>query len=138
MEISKQELSVNELMVLNSSMREAEKSLALGYLMLIGGHLGVHRFYLKRYKSAITQLLFFVISTASYFMATIFSDLEYRTPMTISLICLGVIGGSLLVWLVVDLFLVPRMIREWNEQVERDMIRKIYEYRQTKISSDPM
>lgn len=48
MALTKNDLSTNELLVLNLEMNKREKSLVLAYLMLLVGHLGVHRFYLKK------------------------------------------------------------------------------------------
>lgn len=132
MSLTKHELTTNELMVLNSEMRSAEKSLALGYLMLIGGHLGVHRFYLKRMGSAVAQLVLFLLCVASYigmYIVAMVRGEELFVPLLIVMIATAVI---LFVWVVVDLFLLPRMIREWNEKAERDILEQIEALRRSK------
>ena len=65
--LTKQELSLNELMVFSSELRRAEKSAAIAYLMLLGGHLGLHRFYLK--KKGTLSFSFFCSSVHSSFIS---------------------------------------------------------------------
>lgn len=130
MRLTKYDLSVNELMLLNSELRSAEKSLALAYLMLIGGHLGVHRFYLKRFGTAIAQLVLFLLALALYVILVVmvemasydFYDYEWSGGPIAMLVLLILAGGTLFVWVIVDLFLIPRMVREWNERVERELL----------------
>lgn len=129
MPITKNDLTVNELMVLNSSLRSAEKSLALGYLMLIGGHLGIHRFYLKRPGTATVQLVLFLIAVVSYFMTYLMLGVALNTPFIISLVFLCLSAAALFIWILVDLFLLPRMIREWNTRVEQEILEEIIRYR---------
>lgn len=79
MQLNKRDLSVNELMVLNSELRDSEKSLGIAYLMLIGGHLGIHRFYLKQKKTALGQLSLFVSAVLFYILAGVFTAVENQT-----------------------------------------------------------
>jgi TM2 domain-containing membrane protein YozV len=120
--LTKHELSLNELMVFSSELRRAEKSAAIAYLMLLGGHLGLHRFYLKRKGTAFVQLFLFISALFFYFML-IFSE----TFMTLILFALPAI--ALFIWIVVDLFLLPGMIKEFNGIVERDILNHMEHYR---------
>lgn len=126
--LTRYDLTTGELMVLNSELQHAEKSMALAYLMLLGGHLGVHRFYLKRIGTAVLQLILFIIATISYFVFAV--TIEFSEAVGIlSFIAMLLTGLPLFIWIIVDLFRMPRMVREWNEQVERQIIEEIVRYR---------
>lgn len=134
MKLSRSDLTVNELLILNGALRDHEKSLALGYLMLIGGHLGVHRFYVKKITTGIIQLILFILALISYVVLLISLELVETTEsgfawMLGSLVPLLLFGGALTVWVIVDLFLLPGMIRNWNARVEEDILREIYQHR---------
>ncbi|MFM9278088.1 TM2 domain-containing protein [Paenibacillus jiagnxiensis] len=131
MKLTKDQLTVNEMLILNSAMRDTEKSLALAYLMLIGGHLGVHRFYLKRVATAVVQLVLFILAFIFYIAFSITLEVEGGAFMMLSGILLVLFGGTLTVWVIVDLFLMPRMVREWNQRAEEDIMAQLYQLRLT-------
>ncbi|ACS99793.1 NINE protein [Paenibacillus sp. JDR-2] len=128
--MNRQDLTLNELMVFNSEMRSSEKSAAIAYLMLLGGHLGVHRFYLKRKKTAIIQLILFLIATPAYILLSIASAAEQKALQIIGIILFALPAAALFIWVIVDLFLISRMVKEYNKEVERDLIEQIIRYRQ--------
>ena len=71
------------------------KSILVAYLLwFFLGSLGIHRFYLGRTGTAITQLIMAVLGVATLFI--ILGD-----------ILLPILG----IWLVIDLFLIPGMVR---------------------------
>ncbi|WP_094096349.1 NINE protein [Paenibacillus physcomitrellae] len=127
----KRELTAQELLVLNSEMERQEKSLALAYLMLLGGHLGVHRFYLKKTGTAVVQLILFLAALLLYFLFAVLQGIypedEFSglLPLLLSVLC----GIILTVWIIIDLFLIPRMIREWNDRTEQELIRQLMTFR---------
>ncbi|WP_138495597.1 NINE protein [Paenibacillus pinistramenti] len=126
MYVSKQELTTNELLVLSSELRRHEKSLAIAYLMLLGGHLGVHRFYLKRTGTAITQLVLFLGAILLYFGFAVLEVLFPESLIPLIPLCLVFLcGGTLAVWMLVDLFLIPHMVREWNERTEHQLMHQL-------------
>ncbi|MFB5677973.1 TM2 domain-containing protein [Paenibacillus terreus] len=129
MKLTKHQLTVNEMLILNSAMRDTEKSLALAYLMLIGGHLGVHRFYLKRVATAVVQLVLFILAFIFYVVFAVAAEVEGGAFMMLSGILLVLFGGTLTVWVIVDLFLMPRMVREWNQRAEEEIMAQIYQLR---------
>lgn len=129
MQMNKQDLSINELMVLNSELRDSEKSLGIAYLMLIGGHLGIHRFYLKRKKTALGQLALFVAAFLLYMTATVVTALEHGTPGVLLFLFTALAAAALTIWIIVDLFLLPGMVKEWNNRVEQELITRIVQYR---------
>ena len=66
-------------------------------LLIFLGQLGLHRFYLERVGTGITQLLLGLVgwATAAFVVGFLFL-------------------GVLWIWLFVDLFLIPGMVREAN------------------------
>ena len=131
MMISKYDLTTNELLVLHSEMKLQGKSLGIAYLMLLGGHLGLHRFYLKRYATGITQLAMFIGFIIWYIVLAVFSAVQEQSVMSIIILTtlMIIFMGSLTIWLFVDLFLLPGYIREWNEKVEQEIMQQIVQYR---------
>jgi TM2 domain. len=127
--MNRQDLTLNELMVFNSEMRSAEKSAAIAYLMLLGGHLGVHRFYLKRKKTAIIQLILFLIATLAYIFFAITSVSEQTVLQVLGMILFAVPAVALFIWIIADLFLIGRMVREYNKEVERELLEQILLHR---------
>jgi TM2 domain-containing membrane protein YozV len=126
--LTRYELSPQELMLLNSEMRPREKSLGLAYLMLIGGHLGVHRFYLKRTATAIVQLVLFLIAALGYIVMVTtsgFGEDEFNAGTIVGLILFFVAGAPLFVWVIVDLFLIPGMVRGLNAELEHEIIQQL-------------
>ncbi|MFD1954338.1 TM2 domain-containing protein [Paenibacillus thailandensis] len=127
--MNKSDLTLNELMVFNSELRNNEKSAAVAYLLLIGGHLGAHRFYLKRTGTAIVQLILFVVATLGYFCMAIASEFDNIAAIAASVILFAVPALILFVWVIVDLFLMSRMVREYNQKIEDDLLKQIIAYR---------
>lgn len=81
---------------------KTEKSAGIAYILLIFlGQLGIHRFYLGKTGSAIAQLLLGIIGWATVWIVIGFVPL-----------------GILWIWMAVDLFLVPGMVREANSQIQ--------------------
>ncbi len=127
--LTRYELSPQELMLLNSEMRPREKSLGLAYLMLIGGHLGVHRFYLKRTATAIVQLVLFLIAALGYMVMLVstagFEEAHATPGVIVGLILFFGAAAPLFIWVVVDLFLIPGMVRGMNAQLEHEIIQQL-------------
>lgn len=129
MTYNKQDLSLDELMLLSSELRGAEKSSGVAYLMLLGGHFGLHRFYLKRKGTGAAQLALFISAFFFYFMILIATGLE-SSPLTIVSVVLCILPAvALLVWILVDLFLLPGMIRAYNQGVQQAIIAEIVHHR---------
>ncbi|CAH0130370.1 hypothetical protein SRABI130_00283 [Pseudomonas sp. Bi130] len=85
-------------MLIEQKVANAQKSTGVAYLLwfLLGGF-GGHRFYLGKTGTAVAQL---IITIVGFF----------------TLIPLIVTG----IWLLVDLFLIPGIIREHSEKVRHD------------------
>jgi hypothetical protein len=129
MHLTKHDLSVNELMVLNSELRDLEKSLGIAYLMLIGGHWGIHRFYLKRKKTAFGQLALFLAAGLFYILSAVASVLQNDSFVLLCFLLTALAAIALAIWIIVDLFLLPGMVKAWNSQVEQQLISRIAQYR---------
>ncbi|GGE51488.1 hypothetical protein GCM10011391_32850 [Pullulanibacillus camelliae] len=85
-------LTNEEQLLVNSEVQKSGKNMAIAYVFWIFlGGFGAHRFYLRKKGSAIAQL----ILTLTLFGA--------------------IISG---VWLIVDLFLIPGITREINNNIE--------------------
>ncbi|AWB47079.1 TM2 domain-containing protein [Paenibacillus sp. CAA11] len=125
----KRDLSTNELLILNSELRHAEKSQALAYLMLVGGHLGVHRFYLRRIGTAIAQLVLFFTVIFSYIFMLISIGLGAEALFFIFIVLLIGSAATLTIWVIVDLFLIPGMVKDWNTRVEQQIMEQIIRQR---------
>jgi TM2 domain-containing membrane protein YozV len=134
--MNKSELSTNELIMLQSEMTRNEKSAGLAYMMLLGGHLGVHRFYLKRFVTGSIQLGLFICFFISYIFlgvtnSTDNGSISYNDFSWLPLIFMAIFGLSLLIWIIVDACLIGRYIKEWNKEIETKTIAEIISYRQT-------
>lgn len=130
----KYDLTANELLLLQSEMRREEKSLGVAYLMLLGGHLGLHRFYIGQKQSAIAQLVLFVFCIVCYIglivAGVIAGSKEEASWLPFPTIMLIAGAIALSVWVIVDLFLLPRLVREYNEAREQEAIAAIMAMRQ--------
>ncbi|WP_239984917.1 TM2 domain-containing protein [Sporolactobacillus pectinivorans] len=92
-------LSNEEQLLVNSESEKRGKNIVVAYLLCIFlGDLGIHRFYLGRKGSAIAQLI-----------------------LTITV--MGLIVS--VVWKIVDLFLIPEIIHENNDQLEEQIVQEV-------------
>ncbi|AZS17667.1 NINE protein [Paenibacillus lutimineralis] len=142
MQFGKQNLTTNELIVLSSEMRKREKSLVFAYLMLLMGHLGIHRLYLKRTVSGIIQLALFLVMFISYILFIVLVGID-DTLADSSLYIPGFIAAgialvgfiALTIWVIVDACLLPGIVRSWNSNLEQTLIAQIVALRPV---GDPM
>ncbi|MEF2554364.1 TM2 domain-containing protein [Aurantimonas sp. A2-1-M11] len=100
-------LSYQERMLIEQRVMREAKSLVTAYLLwLFVGSLGAHRFYIGRTGSAVTLMALFVLGW-----------------LTLALgvgVILLIVAGS---WLLLDAFLIPRMISEQKDALREDLIR---------------
>jgi hypothetical protein len=126
--MNKADLSLEQLILLQSEMRNAEKSLALAYFMLIGGHLGLHRFYLRRFASGAIQLVLFLLAVVAYYGSAVlygFRDDVWTIEATAALIVSVASGAALFVWVIVDMCLLPGMVKAWNADKEKEIMQAL-------------
>ncbi|WP_066195242.1 MULTISPECIES: TM2 domain-containing protein [Gracilibacillus] len=98
-------LSTQDKLYVNSEVQKRGKNIAVAYLLLIFlGTLGIHRFYLGKTGSGITQLVLTVLGWITAFIL-------------IGFLLIGVVG----LWVIIDLFLVPGIIREDHERIEQEV-----------------
>lgn len=79
----------------------AKRSTLIAYLLwFFLGPFGVHRFYLKRFGTGIALLLLTAVGGALTFILVGYAFLAFAT-----------------VWWVIDLFLIPGLVRDYNTEV---------------------
>jgi TM2 domain-containing membrane protein YozV len=105
----KQQLSHQQLAMVQSELEHKKKSMAVAYVLAIFlGTFGAHRFYVGKTGTAITQLVLTVLG--------------YLTLIIL-------IGSFLLIavgiWVLVDLFLLHNYVRRLNEDIEREIIQQV-------------
>jgi len=102
-------LTTEERLLVNSEVQKRGKNILLAYILLIFlGTLGIHRFYLGKTGSAVAQLVLTIVGWMT-------------VVLIIGFIPLVVVG----IWAIVDLFLVPGIIRQQNEEVEREITQEL-------------
>lgn len=105
-----QRLTHDERMLVNMELQRKGKNIVLAYFLLaLFGTLGVHRFYLGRSGTAIFQLVLTIFGWMTVWFIVGF----------VPLITVGI-------WLIVDLFLIPKIIERDNKQLEREIVRDLY------------
>jgi hypothetical protein len=127
--MNKNDLTANELLLLQSETNQNEKSSALAYLMLLGGHLGVHRFYLKRFVSGSIQLGLFLGTLISYFGLVFINSNSKEIKIWFPLVFMLIFGLTLFIWIVIDACKLGRYVKEWNQIIEQKTIEEIISFR---------
>ncbi|MEG6569727.1 TM2 domain-containing protein [Thermoanaerobacterium thermosaccharolyticum] len=98
----KNQLSEKQLAIFNQEYDKKKRSVALTWILwLFFGGLGIHRFYLGKTASAVI-LLILTLATAWF---------TFGIPTAI--------------WLIVDAFLLPKMIGDKNREVEKEILNQI-------------
>lgn len=96
----KSELDTKELMLLESEVRNKSKNMVVAYLLWwFLGIFGAHRFYMGKTGSAVAMLI-------------------------LSITIIGMLVTW--VWWIVDAFLTHSMVKEHNDEVERNILRTIH------------
>jgi TM2 domain-containing membrane protein YozV len=76
-----------------------------------------HRFYLERYGSAVAMLLIWVVG-AVLFIAAVLSSFSNLDEVAEALFVIAIIDFVVLVvWILVDLFLIPGLVRRYNHEI---------------------
>ncbi|MFX3616420.1 MAG: TM2 domain-containing protein [Sporolactobacillus sp.] len=99
------QLTNEEQLVVNSEVQKMGKSMALAYVLdIFLGTLGIHRFYLGKTGSAAALLTLTILGWITAFIL-------------IGFFLIAISG----IWTIVDLFLIPGIIRAKNEKIERSV-----------------
>jgi len=125
---TKADLTMEQLFLLRSELGHVEKSVVLAYVMLLGGHLGAHRFYMRRFAGGIVQLFLFLVALIAYYIFIItlaVHDEEWTAGSGISLAIAGIAGLALLVWVIVDACVLHRWVKAHNDEKEAEIIAQI-------------
>ena len=106
----KEQLTQHQLAVLASEMDKRKKSVGVAYfLWLILGTFGVHKFYTGQKTSGIVYLVLGILGWATVWFAIGF----------VFFIILGIL-------LLIDLFTLPKQVRQANEKEEEEIINRIW------------
>ena len=119
----KEQLSQQQFFILESEMQKRRKSLPLTYVLLIFlGALGVHKFYLGKTKQGLLYLVLGVVGFISLLIGEFTGLISFGASgmplFRFGLVCLGI----LVILLIVDLFTIPRQVRQANMATENKII----------------
>ncbi|MGB4688021.1 MAG: TM2 domain-containing protein [Acetomicrobium flavidum] len=122
----KQELTMEQLAVLENEMQKQRKSLGLAYVLCIFlGGLGIHKFYLQETTQGILYLLLgifsFVSMVAGEFSSLVSFGASGNRLFTVGLFCSIALGLLILI----DLFTLPGQVRKTTESMENKIIDEI-------------
>lgn len=105
----KQQLTAEQLGILNSEMEKNKKSVGVAYaLWFFLGSLGIHKFYLNQTRWGITYIALFILGLIT-------------TEIGVGLLILALLGFFLLY----DLFTIPKQVRIAYEEEEQQIIDKL-------------
>ncbi len=105
----------------------SKKSMVLAYIFNVFFHgIGLHRFYMRRYKSAVAMLLLNVIGVFIILGVVLLPFLLGNEHISMKLFLIGIILGELmvitvLIWAIVDLFLVHKWVKVFNYNVLEEL-----------------
>lgn len=102
-------LTTQEQILIEQRVTNEAKSIAAAYLLwfFLGGF-GVHRFYLGRIRTAIAILSLTILGLV-------------LSAIGIGVLLLAAVG----IWLLVDAFLIPGIVRRHKEQVRQELTAKV-------------
>jgi len=123
----KQELTMEQLAVLENEMQKQRKSLGLAYVLCIFlGGLGIHKFYLQETTQGILYLLLGIFSFRINGRWGVFHRLSPLVPLVIDFSQLGSFCSIALGLLIlIDLFTLPGQVRKTTESMENKIIDEI-------------
>jgi len=109
-----QQLTEKQLAIYNAELQRQSRSVGIAYLLYFFlGCLGVHKFYLGKIGWGITYILLGTLGTILTFLG-------------IGFLPLSIIGGLMLfvfgIFLLIDLFTIPRQIRKREEKIKEDLL----------------
>ncbi len=129
MNISKMDLTLEELAVLQSEMLKKKKNKEAAWGLWAGlSFFGAHRFYTENYGYASAMLLTSILPIIA--IITMFSTIDYFTALAdvIMTIFIFLLAGSV-IWSWIDAFFLNKRIDELNEQIEISILNTIREQR---------
>lgn len=127
--ISKMDLTLEELAVLQSEMLKKKKNKEAAWGLWAGlSFFGAHRFYTENYGYASAMLLTSILPIIA--IITMFSTIDYFTALAdvIMTIFIFLLAGSV-IWSWIDAFFLNKRIDELNEQIEISILNTIREQR---------
>jgi TM2 domain-containing membrane protein YozV len=133
----KQNLTEKQLSILNSELEKHKRSIGLAYVLyLFFGSIGVHKFYIGKTLWGVVYFLLGVLGWNTLLtggIAALAEDTGAAAGFSVfGLICLVVLG----IFLLVDLFTIPRQINKKLEKAEKEIISKLTENSTEKAYED--
>ncbi|WP_273129446.1 TM2 domain-containing protein [Metabacillus sp. HB246100] len=128
--ISKRDLTLEELSILQSEMLKRKKNKEAAWGLWAGlSYFGAHRFYTEDYGYASAMLL--TSGIPLFAIIIMLSTLDFTHPFQSFLLVLFILllAGSL-IWSWIDAFYLNKRIETYNELVERDILSSIREERE--------
>ncbi len=117
----KSRLDDHQMTVLSSEMEKVKKSTGLAYVLwLFLGTLGIHKLYIGKVGMGITYL---VVGAVAWIMLILSFAGEAVTGgyLTAAIVLFVLVG----IFLLLDLFTIPRQIRKTYEHIEKKLISKM-------------
>ncbi|NLY90683.1 MAG: TM2 domain-containing protein [Firmicutes bacterium] len=115
-------LSEKQLTILNGELQRGRKSTLTAYLLwLFLGTLGIHKFYLGKTAWGIVYLLLTVFGWSTGgagLLLVLTGEMEAERMATVGLVLLALLG----LFLLIDLFTIPRQIRKHEQQLKEKML----------------
>ncbi len=114
----KNEMSERELHILSIELDRQRKSTGVTYgLCFLGSWLGLHKFYLGKIEMG----MIYIIAPLILIFSLLFS--APRSSLSLFFSALATLAGCVLfVWVLVDLFTIPKQVRIFNENLEMEVI----------------
>lgn len=96
----------------------SKKSTLMAYVIwLFSAGLAGHRFYLRRYGSAVLMLLFSVVVIVLIIGAVVSSTLALDEMAEAMFVIAVIVSIVPIIWIFVDLFLIPGIARRYNNDL---------------------
>lgn len=125
----KRDFSDRELQLLQMELSKSQKNALTAYLLwFFLGLIGIHRFYLGRTKALLNLFIYGFIAFFSVMFLTILSI--FVEPLETLIENLDNAGAGMLLilpffWIFLDVFRIPSMVKEKNDEIELQLIKKI-------------
>lgn len=122
---TEQELSWSQQRALNDAYDRNKKSMIMAYVLAVFfGGLGIHRLYLGRNRSGYLMFGFFMVTM---FIRAWVSSMYQNSDGDIGEYIAYAMMLALWLWIIVDLFLIPKMLRKFNTSLAAELRKGISE-----------
>jgi hypothetical protein len=120
------ELSWSQQRALNDAYDRNKKSMITAYVLaVLFGGLGIHRLYLGRNRSG--YLMFAICMVALFVRAWVSSEYQNSDGGILGEYIAYSMSLALWLWVIIDLFLIPKMLRKFNSGLAAELHKGISE-----------